>query len=122
MQDSTTQLDPTVLQDLLSGSSAPSLIPESLVTTLTIGFIVLNVLGILFLVFYIMSMVRKWKVESAMLKMQKDVADIKAHLATTPSPSTSQTAQPTVQPAEQNRVVAQSSESTDGSRSSGNLS
>jgi len=76
----TTQLDPSLLQGLLSDSS-PSLIPESLVTTLTIGFIVLNVLAVLFLVFYVVSIIRKWKVESAVLHMQKDLAEIKAALA-----------------------------------------
>ena len=81
-----TQLDQSALQSLLGGSS-PSLIPESLITTLTIGFIVLNILGILFLVFYVVSLIRKWKVESAVFHMQKDLADIKAALSqSTPQP------------------------------------
>lgn len=77
----TTQIDPTLLQNLLSGDSNTSLIPESLITTLTIGFIILNILGVLFLVFFVASLIRKWKVESAVLHMQKDLAEIKAALA-----------------------------------------
>ena len=77
----TSQLDQSALQGLLGGGGASSLIPEGLVTTITIGFIVLNVLGILFFVFYVISLIRKWKVESAVLHMQKDLVEIKAALA-----------------------------------------
>lgn len=101
MQDPT-QFDQSALQNLLGGS-APSLIPESLVTTLTVGFIVLNVLGILFFVFYVISLIRKWKVESAVLHMQKDVAEIKAQLAADkPQPIAAP-----VTPARSNQVIAQ---------------
>lgn len=100
----TSQLDQSALQNLLGGST-PSLIPESLITTLTVGFIVLNVLGILFMIFYIFSIVRKWRVESAMLHMQKDVAEIKTllenHRTAAPVPAS----QP-VAPAAQNNVIA----------------
>lgn len=75
-----TQINQSMLQSLL-GDSGTSLIPESLITTLTVGFIILNVIAVLFLVFYIVSLIRKWKVESAVLHMQKDLAEIKASLA-----------------------------------------
>ena len=108
-----TQLDQSALQSLLGGSS-PSLIPDSLITTMTVGFIVLNVLGVLFFVFYVISLIRKWKVESAVLHMQKDLADIKAQLSNgNPASHESQpTTQPVVTepipvtPAGNNRVVA----------------
>lgn len=71
-------LDNPSLNALTDGST--NLIPESFITTITIGFIVLNVLGLLFLVAYIAGLVRKWKVQSAVLHMQKDLADIKVLL------------------------------------------
>jgi hypothetical protein len=80
------QLDTGSLNSLLNNSNA-SLIPESLVTTITVSFIVLNVLGVLFLVFYVFTVIRKWKVQSAILNMQKDLAQIKASMV--PPPPTS---------------------------------
>lgn len=70
----------TLLQSLLGGTDGGSLIPESLVQTLTVSFIVLNVVGVLFLIAYILSVVRKWKVQSAVLHMRKDLEEIKAHM------------------------------------------
>lgn len=115
--DETSQLDQSALQDLLGGGTAPSLIPESLITTLTVGFIVLNVLGILFMIFYIFSMVRKWRVETAMLKMQKDVAEIKAALSKlNQSPAaidtTSQPPAEVPQPGQSSREIATAGDST----------
>ena len=57
------------------------LIPPELITAITVGFIALNVLGLCFIILYIVGLVRKWKVESAVLHMQKDLADIKQQLA-----------------------------------------
>ncbi|GEM_PF-2296011 len=74
----------TLLQSLLGGADGGSLIPESLVQTLTVSFIVLNVVGVLFLIAYIMSVVRKWKVQSAVLHMRKDLEEIKAHMIPAP--------------------------------------
>jgi hypothetical protein len=106
--------DQSALQSILGGST-PSLIPESLVTTLTVGFIVLNVLGILFFVFYVISMIRKWKVESAVLHMQKDLAAIKASLE---QPSVQPAAQPApVTPGRSSEVIAHSDASSDSSSS-----
>jgi hypothetical protein len=99
------QLDPTTLQNLLGGTDGGSLIPESLVTTIMVSVIVLNVLGLLFLVFYIISMIRKWKVQSAVLHMRKDLAEIKAQLVPAPV-----VAEPQVQPAEPTPEVSQSSD------------
>jgi len=71
------------------------LIPPELVTTIIVGFVALNVLGLAFLVLYIINLVRKWKVETAVFHMQKDLAEIKAALTkqTEPKP------QPNVPPA-----------------------
>lgn len=81
------QVDQSQLNSLLGGAGG-SLIPESLVTTLTVSFILLNVLAVLLTVLYIINVVRKWKVQSAVLHMQKDVAEIKQHLAIqAPAPS-----------------------------------
>lgn len=54
-----------------------NLIPESLMTTIMVGFIVLNVVALLFFIVYLIGVIRKWKVESAVLSMQNDLADIK---------------------------------------------
>ena len=71
-------VDPTLLQELLqnnSGGSSPTinLLPESFITMLTAGFIALNIIAALFLVVYVIGMVRKWKVQSAILDMHADV-------------------------------------------------
>lgn len=71
-------LNQSSLNDLLS--NPVNLIPESLITTITIGFVALNVLGLAFVVLYIINLVRKWKVESAVFHMQKDLAEIKQSL------------------------------------------
>lgn len=89
----------TLLQSLLGGTDGGSLIPESLVQTLTISLIVLNVVGVLFLIAYIMSAIRKWKVQSAVLHMRKDLEEIKAHMlppapAPQPEPVATQTETP----------------------------
>lgn len=97
MQDSS-------LQALL-GDSQPSLIPESFMTMLTVSFIVLNVLGILFLIFYVLGMVRKWRVQTAVLEMRKDLAEIKAQLNASAAPT--QKFDPIVEPATENKVIAQ---------------
>lgn len=73
------QLDSSLISDLLQDSTT-SLIPESLITTITTGFLVLSVLGALFLILYLFSIIRKWRVDSAILQMQKDVAEIKGQI------------------------------------------
>lgn len=78
--DQPTQIDQSSLEALIS-ESGKNLIPESLVTVLTVSFILLNILALLFTIFYIISLIRKWKVQSAVLHMQKDVAEIKQALA-----------------------------------------
>lgn len=92
------QVDQSQLNSLLGGAGG-SLIPESLVTTLTVSFILLNVLAILLTVLYVINVVRKWKVQSAVLHMQKDVAEIKQHLTTpmqapTPEPVMAEVSEP----------------------------
>lgn len=86
------------------------LIPPELITAITVGFIALNVLGLCFIILYIVGLVRKWKVESAVLHMQKDLAEIKQQLAqphdTSPPPVANQ---PVVTPpADENRTPPQS--------------
>jgi hypothetical protein len=99
----TTQIDPTLLQGLL-GDSNTSLIPESLVSTLTVGIIVLVILNALFVVFYVLGIVRKWKVQSAVLDMHKDLAEIKATLA---KPQAERTTEPApVDPIEKPVTIA----------------
>ncbi len=99
MEDST-QLDPTTLQSLL-GNSQTSLIPESLVTMMIASFIILNVLGVLFFVFYVVGIVRKWKVQSAVLDIRKDLVEIKEQLR---GDASTQERTPVSEP---NRVIAQ---------------
>lgn len=81
MQDYTS-LDQTQLNTLLNGASNEPLIPESLTTFLIICFVVINLLTITFLILWIIGMVRRWKVQSAILHMQKDITEIKQALAT----------------------------------------
>ncbi len=103
-----TQLDPTALQNLL-GNSDTSLIPESLVTTLIVSFVVLNILGILFFVFYVLGIIRKWKVQSAVLNMQKDLAEIKSALnksSLSNDPDSTPASEP-ARPAQSSNVIAQ---------------
>lgn len=96
-------LDQSALQNLLNNSNT-SLIPESLVTTLIVSFVILNILGLLFVVFYIAGIVRKWKVQTAILNMQKDVAEIRLHLGV--EPATTPVAVPEPAPSGPNRVIA----------------
>ncbi len=77
--DKLSQQDQSTLQSLLNNSGG-SLIPESLVTTITITFVMLNVIAVALTVVYVISLIRKWKVQSAILRMQKDVAEIKQSL------------------------------------------
>lgn len=83
--------DQRSLQDLLGTQPDVNLIPESLVNILTISLIVTSVLMLVLTVLFIIGSVRRWKVQSAVLKMQKDVADIKQALAapaaSSPQPS-----------------------------------
>jgi len=79
----TTQLDSQTLQNLLNGTSdggGVNLIPESLTGILTTSLMVSLGLMVVFLVLYALSIVRKWKVQSAILRMQKDVVEIKQAL------------------------------------------
>lgn len=72
----------TLPQVLLANQTA--LVPESLQTIIIISFIVLNVLSIIFVIAYLFAIIRRWKVQSAILAMHKDMQDIKALL--TPAP------------------------------------
>ncbi len=74
--DSLEQFDASRLNELFQNPTT-TLIPESLINTIQTGILILTILGVLFLVLYIFSIVRKWKVDSAILQMQKDIAEIK---------------------------------------------
>ncbi len=80
--ENTQQLDPQMLQNLISNSSVstPNLIPESLTNILATSLLISLGLMVVFVILFIISLVRKWKVQSAVLKMQKDVADIRQAL------------------------------------------
>lgn len=78
--ENTETFDQSSLQNLI-GNQTTNLIPESLMTLLTVGFILINVLTLLFVVVYIMVQIRNWKVQTATLRMQKDVAEIKEFLS-----------------------------------------
>lgn len=63
------------------GDGSGGILPESLTPILIISFVVLNVLALIVMVFWIMGMIRRRKVQTAVLDMQKDVAEIKKLLA-----------------------------------------
>lgn len=80
--DALNQLSPSdkaAIQSALGGSGG-NLIPDSLMNIITISFIVMNVLGVIITIFYILGIIRKCKVQSAILHMQKDVAELKQAL------------------------------------------
>lgn len=86
--DTTLNNGQTDLNSLLQGSSG-SLIPDSAVqsfmTMLLVSTIISCVILGLFLVMYTIGAIRKWKVQSAVLHMQKDISEIKQHLIGAPS-------------------------------------
>lgn len=94
-------LNQSALDGLLP--SPTELIPPELITTITIGFIALNVLALAFVVLYVINLVRKWKVESAVFHMQKDLAEIKQYLqpAQAVKPVQDETPAPASEPTEQ---------------------
>lgn len=75
-------LDPSTLKQLFSDGGAPSvsLFPEALVTAITTALTAMTILGVLFLAVYVFSLIRKWKVDSAILTMQRDIHEIKESL------------------------------------------
>ena len=75
------------LNSLLGGSSGEPLIPESMTVFLIVCFVILNILSILFLIMWIMGMMRRWKVQTAILHMQKDIVEIKESLAKPTEPA-----------------------------------
>lgn len=83
-------LDQSQLNMLFGGSSSEPLIPESVVTFLIVCFVILNLLTIAFLIFWIMGMVRRWKVQTAVLNMQKELVEIKQLLTANSTPAPAQ--------------------------------
>lgn len=87
------QIDPQALQNLLGNAldktsvSPAGLIPESLMNLLTtVLFVSLGFMAA-FLILYGLSVARKWKVQSAILHMQKDVTEIKQALVAPNTPA-----------------------------------
>jgi hypothetical protein len=77
-------LGPSALKQLFENGGNPtvSLFPEALVTAITTALTAMTIIGVLFLVVYVFGLVRKWKVDSAILTMQKDIHEIKESLGT----------------------------------------
>lgn len=83
-------IDPALVQQFLQNysqnqeggaSSNFNLIPQELINMLAIGITTLTVISALFLIVYLIGTIRKWKVQSAILDMHKDVKELKQHLA-----------------------------------------
>lgn len=82
-------IDPLVLQQLLeaasnsteSNSQPLQLIPQEIIDMLAIGIIAFIALIALFLLVFIIGTIRKWRVQSAILNIQKEVHEIKLQLS-----------------------------------------
>jgi hypothetical protein len=107
MQDMTTPDNQSALNGLLGNADGTSLIPDSLATVMMIGFVIINIISILFIVLYIISLVRKWKVQTAIFHMQADLAEIKAALVkSAESSEPPESPQLPPKPGESSRVIA----------------
>lgn len=104
MQDTTTPDNQSALNGLLGNADGKSLIPDSFATFMMIGFVIINIITILFLVLYVIGLVRKWKVQTAIFHMQADLAEIKAALVKSSEPNEAPQTPP--QPGESSRTVA----------------
>jgi cell division protein FtsL len=66
-----------------------NLIPQQTVDMFTTIFVVSTIISIvvllLFITVYLVMAMRKWKVQSAVFMMQKDIHEIKTHLLSTPA-------------------------------------
>lgn len=79
-------IDPAILQQFLQnnteGTSQPfTLFPQELIDMFAMGIIALVVISALFLLVYLVGTIRKWKVQSAVLDIHKDVKQLKELLA-----------------------------------------
>lgn len=75
-------IDPALLQQFLQnndgGTNQPfTLFPQELIDMLAMSIIAINIIAALFLLAYIVNTIRKWKVQSAILDMHKDVKALK---------------------------------------------
>lgn len=85
-----------------------SIIPQSTIDSFTTLFVVSTIVSLIIFalvaLFYIISAIRRWKVESAVFAIQKDLAQIKSSLAaqfvSTPAivPAPQEESEPTLQP------------------------
>lgn len=83
-------IDPALIQKFLEsnankadGSSTQpfTLFPQELVDIFAMATIALTVISALFLIVYLIGTIRKWRVQSAVLDMHRDVKELKEHLA-----------------------------------------
>lgn len=81
-------IDPALVQQFLQtysenqeGDASPSfnLFPQELIDMFAIGIIALIVISSLFLVVYLIGTIRKWRVQSAVLDIHRDVKELKQH-------------------------------------------
>ena len=104
MPDNTdTQLSNILNGQMPSGAGGSSLfqLPSGLVTVLTIGSIVVTVLSVVIMILYLVSLVRRWKVQTAILDIQKQVHEMnerqKAQVVPAPVPVQEEITTPEVQ-------------------------
>src|SRR5690348_13658351 len=85
-------IDPALIQQFFEqyrstsgneNSMSPTInvFPQEFIALLSTLLIATVVLSSLFLLFYIIGTIRKWKVQSAVLDMHRDVKELKAELA-----------------------------------------
>lgn len=94
-------IDPSVIQQYLdqiknnqgdqSFTPTINVFPAEFIALLSTIVIAMAVIAALFLLFYIISIIRNWKVQSAVMNMQKDVKEIKTALNSTNTTSRPQT-------------------------------
>lgn len=81
----------TEITKLLQDGATQNLIPESMIQSFMEVFIMATIVSSvilgLFLVIYTISAIRKWKVQSAVMHMQKDISEIKQYLMKESQPS-----------------------------------
>lgn len=95
--DSMQNIDPSIIQQYIDQytqsqggqSTAPTInvFPPEFIALLSMILVATAVISVLFLIVYIIGTIRKWRVQSAILDIHRDVKELKASLVTT-KPST----------------------------------
>ncbi|HRK40898.1 MAG TPA: hypothetical protein PLN95_02370 [Candidatus Saccharibacteria bacterium] len=76
-------IDPALIEQFLQNANNPdtaptvNLFPQELVEIFAFGIIALTVITALFFLVYLISMIRKWRVQTAVLDMHRDVKELK---------------------------------------------